>query len=250
MNRLLLTLTLVVTFAASAFAQKAQPQPKSQEEVNAILAVQDAADPNARIAAAQKLLKDFKDTEFKEFANYMMMLSYQQLNDFENMLIFGDETLKDNPDNVGVLLQLSFAIPTRTREFDLDKEEKLAKAEDYAKRAITLIPNLAKMDPNMLDEDWLNTKKDFMSQANESLGLIDIKRENYDSAIEHLTKALELASQQTGETFYHLANAYNKSGKKDLALDAVNKSIAAGGMQMVDGKNAAEVLKQEIEGSN
>jgi tetratricopeptide (TPR) repeat protein len=250
MIRLLVSVSLVAALAVGAFAQKAQPQPKSQEEVNAILAVQNEQDPNARVAAAKKLLADFKDTEFKEFANYMMMLSYQQLNDFENMLIFGDETLKFNPDNVGVLLQLSFAIPSRTREFDLDKEEKLSKAEDYAKRAITLIPNLEKMDPNMPDEDWLNTKKDFMSQANESLGLVAMKRENYDAAIEAFSKALELAGTQSGETYYHLASAYHKSGKKAEALEAVNKSIAAGGMQMTDGQNAAEVLKKEIEAAN
>jgi tetratricopeptide (TPR) repeat protein len=179
----------------------------------------------------------------------MMMLSYQQLNDFENMLIFGDETLKQNEDNVGVLLQLSFAIPTRTREFDLDKEEKLSKAEDYAKRAMTLIPNLQKMDPNLPDEQWLLTKKDFMSQAHESLGLIELKRENYDAAIESLTKALELAPEQTGSTFYHLANAYNKAGNKEMALETVNKSIAAGGMPMTDGKDAAQQLKEDIEGN-
>ena len=249
MHRLFLILSLVAAFTVSATAQD-QPQPKSQEEVDAIMAVQDAQDPTLRIAAAEKLLKDFKDTEFKEFANYMMMLSYQQLNDFENMLIFGDETLKHNADNVGVLLQLSFAIPTRTREFDLDKEEKLSKAEDYAKRAMTLIPNLPKMDPNLPDEEWLLTKKDFMSQANESLGLIALKRENYDAAIESLTKALELAEQQTGTTLYHLATAYHKSGNKDMALETVDKSIAAGGMQMTDGKDAAQDLKSEITGAN
>ncbi len=250
MKRLLVTLSLAAAMAVSAFAQQAQPQPKSQEEVDAIMAVQGAQDPTARIAAAEKLLKDFKDTEFKEFANYMMMLSYQQLNDFENMLIFGDETLKHNEDNVGVLLQLSFAIPTRTREFDLDKEEKLSKAEDYAKRAITLIPNLPKMDPNLPDEEWLATKKDFMSQANESLGLIAFKRENFDGAVESLTKAIELAEAPTGSTLYHLANAYHRGGDATKALEAVNKSIAAGGMQMTDGTNAAEDLKKKIEAAN
>lgn len=250
MNRLLVTLSLAAALAAGALAQQAQPQPKSQAEVDAILAVQNSQDPNLRIAAAQKLLEDFKDTEFKEFANYMMMLSYQQLNDFENMLLFGDETLKQNADNVGVLLQLSFAIPTRTREFDLDKEEKLSKAEDYAKRAITLIPNLPKMDPNLPDEEWLLTKKDFMAQANESLGLIALKRESHDAAVDYFTKALELAGTQTGDTFYHLATAYHKAGKKTEALDAINKSIAAGGMQLTDGQNAAEILKKEIEAAN
>src|SRR5690606_29059703 len=99
------------------------------------------------------------------------------LNDFENMMIYGEETLKHNPDNIGVLLQLSYAIPTRTREFDLDKEEKLNKAEDFAKRAVTLVPNQEKPNPNLSDDEWLLAKKDFMSQAHISLGLIELKRE-------------------------------------------------------------------------
>jgi tetratricopeptide (TPR) repeat protein len=113
-----------------------------------------------------------------------------------------------------------------------------------------LIPNLPKMDPNLPDDQWLATKKDFMSQANESLGLVALKRENYDAAVEAFTKALELAETQTGETYYHLATAYHKSGKKDQALDSINKSIAAGGMKMSDGQDAAAALKKEIEGAN
>lgn len=247
MKRLLLLSLAAGLMAATAFGQDAGPQPKSQEELDAIMAVQNAQDPDARIAAADKLLKDFKDTEFKEFANYMMMLSYQQKNDFENMLIYGENTLAENSDNVGVLLQISYALPTRTREFDLDKEEKLSKAEDYAKRAMTLIPNLAKPNPNIPDEEWLLSKKEFMSQANESLALVEMKRKNYAEAEGFLMKSLELAADQSGQTFYYLAQALQEQGKKDEALNAVNKSIEKGGMPLGDGTNAADKLKENIE---
>lgn len=242
MNRLLVTLSLAAALAVSALAQN-QPQPKSQAEVDAIMAVQNSQDPNVRIAAAQKLLKDFKDTEFKEFANYMMMLSYQQLNDFENMLIFGERTLEHNPDNVGVLIQLSSAIPLRTREFDLDKEEKLSKADDFAKRAMTLIPNMQKNDPNMTDDQWLLVKKDFMSQANEALGITALKRENTDEAVDYLMKAINLAGQQSGQTFYFLADAYQKQGKKTEAMNAAEKAAAAGDFSA----ELISQLKQKIE---
>ena len=248
--RLSVLTPLALALALALPAQQAGPQPKSQKELDAILAVQNAQDPNARIDAANKLLTGFKDTEFKEFANYMMMLSNQQLNDFENMLLYGEETLKHNPDNVGVLLQLSFAIPTRTREFDLDKDEKLNKAEDFAKRAIVLVPNLEKMNPDMADDEWLLTKKDFMAQAHESIGLVELKRENYDAAVESFTRALNMAANQTGETFYNLAMAYHKAGKKTEAMGAIDKSISNGGMPLANGQDAAQMLKQEIAGAN
>lgn len=233
---------LIALALACTAALWAQPQPKSQQELDAVMAIQNAQDPDARIAAAENLLKEFKDTEFKEFANYMTMLSYQQKNDFENMMVFGERTLEHNPDNVGVLLQLSYAIPLRTREFDLDKEEKLSKSEDFAKRAITLVPNLTKPDPNLPDEEWLLTKKDFMAQANESLGLVALKRENYDVASEQFRKALDLAPQQNATTFFYLAQALHKSGKNDEAMTAVDTAISKGfdaGM--------AGALKKQIE---
>lgn len=248
MKRFLLIAVAVMSFATFVLGQ--QPEPKSQEEFDAVMAVQTAADPEERAAAAKKLLTDFKDTQFKEFANYMLMISYQQLDDFENMMVYGEQTLEINPSNPGVLLQLAYAIPTRTREFDLDKEEKLTKAEDFATRALTLIPNLPKVDPNMADEDWLTTKKDFMAQANESLGIIAAKRQNYDQATSYLQKAIGLSSEPNAMTHYHLADSLLSAGKKEEALAAINQSITLGGIPMNGGTDAAQILKAKIEAAN
>jgi tetratricopeptide (TPR) repeat protein len=248
MTRLITQFVLALALTAPLFAQTpaAQPQPKSQEELDALIAIQEAQDPNVRIAASEKLLTDFADTEFKEFANYMMMLSHQQLNDYENMLLFGERTLEINPDNVGVLLQLSLAIPTRTREFDLDKDEKLAKAEDFARRATTLVPNLPKPSPDVPDEEWLMTKKDFMAQANEALGVVALRQKNYDEAVASLTKAIDLAVEQVPMTFYHLAEALHGQGKNPEALNAAEKALAGGGSVA----QLAEDLKKKIEAGN
>lgn len=249
MNRIIISALVALTLVggllaqgAGTPAQQAGPQTKSQEELDAVLAIQNATDPQVRVDAAQNLLKNFPKSEFVEMANYMAMLSYQQLNDFENMMIFGEKTLESNPDNVGVLISLAYAIPTRTREFDLDKDEKLAKAEDFAKRSLTLIPNMPKLDPNVPDEQWLMAKKDFMAQANESLGLVAVKRGEHAEAEILLKKALNLAAEQDAQTLYNLALALKGQDKRDEALDVVNKSIAAGGVG-----DHAQRLKTELE---
>lgn len=252
MNRWILALALALSLTAPVVAQdaapaeaaeQAGPQPKSQEELDALMAVQNAAGPEDRAAAADKLLKDFPETEFTEFANYMQMLAYMEMNDFDNMVIFGERTLEINPENVGVLLQLASTIPTRVGTFDLDKEEKLGKAEDFANKAMTLVPNLAKMDPAMTDDQWLLVKKDFMGQANEALGLVAAKRDDHAKAVEFLTKSLTLASQQSSQTFYFLAESYQKQGKKDEALNAINKTLELGNFPT----SIATALKTKIE---
>jgi tetratricopeptide (TPR) repeat protein len=224
-------------------------QPKSPEEVNALIALQNAQTPEQRIEAAEKLLTDFKDTEFKETANYVLMLAHQQKNDFENMLLFGERVLSINPDNTGALISLANAIPMRTREFDLDKDEKLAKAEDFAKRALTLIPNQEKPSPDMPDDQWLMAKKDFMASVYESLGLVAMKRKIYDSAEENFRKSIDVGSEQPAAAFFYLGQALKEQGKKDEAIAALDQAITRGDFQLGDGRPAAATLKAEIQNS-
>jgi len=249
MKKLLLSLVLASLAAGVAAAQG--PQPQSQEEINALIAVQNAADPNAKIEAGQALLKDFKDTEFKAWTNLQMMIAAQQLNDYERLMVFGQETLSHDPTEVGALLTLAEVIPMRTQEFDLDKEEKLNQAEDYAKQALKVIPVKSNPNPEQIpEEQWLMAKKDFMATANKALGLVESKRGNTDDAVGYFQQSLEVAAQQDPSVFYFMAEAYQKDGKKAEALDAINKSIAAGGLPMGNGTNAADVLKEKIEAMN
>ena len=245
MKRFATTVALCLALNVSLLGQ----QPKSQEELDVIRAMYNAATPDERIQAAQKLLTDFKDSDFIELANYSLMAAYQEKDDFENMLLYGERTLSINPNNAGALLSLATAIPIRTREFDLDRDEKLAKAEDFAKQALVLIPNLDKPNPDLPDEQWLMAKKDYMGSAYESLGLVSLKRENFAVAEEQFRKSLEISAQQTAAGFFYLGEALNGQGKKEDAINALDQSISRGDVPLGDGRGAAAVLKAQIQGA-
>lgn len=104
-----------------------QPQPKSKGEADALMAIFNTQDVDVRIKAAEELLTKYVDTEFKTVALQIIAASYQQKNDFEKMVIYAERTLESDPDNYVAMLMLASAIPQRTREFDLDREEKLAR---------------------------------------------------------------------------------------------------------------------------
>ena len=251
MIKTLAALVTVFTLSVLAFGQDPAaaptgPQAKSQEELNAMLLCQQAPDTDLRIESCNKLIAEYPDTEFKEVASYLLMLSYQNKNDFESMLIFGEQTLELNPENIGALISLSYVIPLRTREHDLDKEEKLAKAEDLAKRAMVLLPAIPKVNPEMADEDWLMMKKGFMSQLHESMGIIASKRQDYPTAEDSYRKMLQVADKQTGTMFFRLAEALKQQEKYDEALNMLDQSIARGGQKMAGGRDAAEIMKAEI----
>ena len=137
---------IAISFAlvAGLALGQAQPKPKSQKEVEAIQAIFSAQDPDGRIAAAEKLLTDFADTEFKAIALQVAAASAQQKNDFEKMVVYAERTLEADPKNYAAMLMLANGIAQRTREFDLDKEEKLTRSEKYAKNAMDIVKTAAK----------------------------------------------------------------------------------------------------------
>ncbi len=218
---------LVLT-AGLAFAQKPakQPKPKSQKEVDAINAISSAAEPAARIAAAENLLTKFADTEFKAFALQVAAASAQQMNDFEKMVIYSERTIEADPQNYPAMLMLASGIAQKTREFDLDKEEKLQRSEKYARQSIELINTSVKPRPEITDEQWEVAKKDYLAQAHEALGLAAMVRKKYDVAASEFKTSTDVAPAPDQATMVRLAAAYNLSGKPDSALPVLDKLMA------------------------
>lgn len=243
-------LSIIVAGLVCVAALLAQmPQFKSQEEVDAFMKVQGALTAQERASAGAEFLAQHPQSEAVGLASYMTMLAYQQLNDFDNMLLYGDMVLDSNPQpgvKAGTLISLANAIPTRTREFDLDKEEKLGKAEDYAKEAMGLIPTLPKMDPNMTDDQWLSTKMEFMSQCHEAVGAVELKRENFSEAEASLRKALEMAPAPVPFTMYNLATALSKQGKNEEAAELADRCTAGGGVMTGAGTDLCAELKKGL----
>src|SRR5436853_7501589 len=108
---------LFALVAGTVFGQ-AQPKPKSQKELEAIQAIFNAQDPDSRIAAAEKLLTNFADTEFKAIALQVAAASAQQKNDYEKMTVYAARTLEADPNNYSDMLMLARGRAQRTREFD------------------------------------------------------------------------------------------------------------------------------------
>lgn len=216
-TRILLSLALV---SGLAFGQ-AQPKPKSQKEVDAIQAIFNAQDPDSRIAAAEKLLTDFADTEFKAIALQVAAASAQQKNDFEKMVVYAERTLEADPKNYPAMLMLANGIAQRTREFDLDKEEKLKRSEKYAKDAMEIVKTAPKPRPDIPDADWENAKKSYLAQGYEALGLNAMVRKKYGDAATQFQSALEASPEPA--TAVRLAAAYNLSNQPDQAIATLDK---------------------------
>lgn len=223
--------TLLAGLAAAALltaqtANPKQPKPKSQPEVEAITAVFNATDPDTRIAAVEALITKFADTEFKSTALYLATDASAQKNDVAKILIYGDRTLQADPQHFGAMLVMARALAQTTREFDLDKEEKLTRAEKLANDALALTPKAVKPRPDLPEDQWEAVKKDFEAQAYEAKGLAALVRKNLNGAVTNLQTAYDVQPQKDPATMVRLAAALADSGKHDEAIALCDKISA------------------------
>jgi len=217
-------------------ASTKQPKPKSQKEVDAFNAMLSAPDDDARIAAADALLTKFADTDFKPLALYIATAACQSKNDFEKMVIYGERTLEADPQMYGVMLMLASGYASKTKEFDFDKEEKLTKAEKFAKEGIALAKTAPKPNPGMTDEQWDSARRDFIAQGHEALGMAASVRKKYDVAVVSYKEALATQPKPDATTMLRLASSLNQLGKWDEALPLLDK--------VKDSPDAVPVVKQ------
>jgi tetratricopeptide (TPR) repeat protein len=220
---------------------------KSEKEKQAILAVQVASTPDERIQAIEKVLTDFADTEFKVPLLQMAVQSEQQKDDFERTVFYADRLLKADPNNTFALVTLAAETARHTRENDLDKDEKLAKVDKWAKDAIEAAKVMPKIRADVSDADWDGFKKDLEAQAYVAMGMADALRKNLEGAAADYRKSLETtAPAQNAATLVRLAQVYLSTGKLDNAAFTLDKALSTPNIP-AQIKSIAESMKTDVE---
>lgn len=237
--------TLTWTVLAIGYWPLWAQKPKSQKEQQAILAVQLAKTPDERVAAIEKVLTDYADTEFKVPLLTMAVQSEEQKDDYTQTVFYADRLLKADPNNAFGLVTLAAETARHTRENDLDKDEQLAKVDKWAKAGIEAAKVMPKIRADVSDADWDAVKKDMEAQAYVALGMADAVRKNYDGAAENYRKSLETGSAPNPATYVRLAQVYASSGKLDNAMFTLDKAINTPNVPDQI-KNIATSMKNEI----
>lgn len=230
--------------ALTPSAMQAQ-KPKSQKEVEALQAIQTAKTPDAQVQAIENVLTKFADTEYKNLLLQMAMQIESQKGDYAQTLFYAERLLEADPKNAFAMVTISGETARHTREFDLDKEEKLAKVEKYAKEAIEASKTMPKTRADLTDEQWDGVRKDLQSQAYEALGMAAMVRKKVDDAISAYKQAIATAASQDPATLVRLGQAYMDAGKFDEANDVFDKAIATPNVNPTV-KAVAEEKKAEL----
>ncbi len=212
--------------ASLAWGQK----PKTQKEAEAVNAVVAAKTPDDRIKAVDDLLSRFKDTEYKPIVLFMAAQAAEQKGDSVNALIYGNRALEADPKNYQAMLLVSGELARGTKEFDLDKDEKLNRATKLANDAITTVGTAQKPNPQIPDDQWAAIKKDMIAEAHDTLGTVATVNKKYDAAIKEYQTSIDGASTQDPATSIRLASVYTDSKRYDDSIALLDKTIATPGL--------------------
>lgn len=216
----------VLALAVAVPGLLAQPKPKSQPEFEALKAMFDAQTADSRIAACENVLTKFADSDFKATALYFEALSYEQKGNYEQSVVFGERTVEADPKHYQAMLMLATAIAQHTKEFDLDRAEKLAQVDKYAKSALVVLKDAPKPNANLSDDQWAGAKKDFTAQAHAALGMGALASKKLDVAETEFKTALEVAANPDPGVMVRLGRAYSEDGKYDEAIAQFDKVMA------------------------
>jgi tetratricopeptide (TPR) repeat protein len=222
MNKLMPAAVLVaLTFNSFAFAQK----PKSKKEIEALQAIQTAADDDARIAAIENLLTKFADTEYKIIVLEAAMDSARHKGDLLNTDLYAERLLEADPNNINALSTLAKDTADHIKEFDLDKDTQLKRVDELANKCLKAGAAATKPTQTMSEDEWAKRKGFYLADAHGALGSAAMIRKQYDVAIKEYQASLDIVKDPA--TSVRLAMADTAAGKYDDSIAILDPLLAA-----------------------
>ena len=182
-----------------------------------------AKDTVKRAGYLTRLAQAFPDSPYANQALGVAATSYLQAQNTPKMLEVANGLLAKDPNNVGMLLLLS--------DYYCDKADQLAKAETYAKKAISVLGTAPKPE-GVADDQWDRQKNLQKGLALSSLGQVNIEKKDNAQAVENLKAAAPLLKADDGSygrNQYRLGYALLNLRRTADAKDAFTQAASVNG---------------------
>jgi len=207
-------------------AAKRPPQAKTQPEFDAYKAAAAATDLAAMEKAADDFAAKFPDSELRVLLYRNAMHAYQNTNNAEKTEAMGRKVLAIDPDDPDSLTTVAEVIAERTRDTDLDKDQRYSEGMKMAERALTTVDTDIAVPPGTPQEKLDAYKSGIRSQAYSTMGTIQYNQNNFPAAQEYFQKAIDaFPSQPYAPDLLRLALSLDKQQKYEEALKACNRAV-------------------------
>ena len=210
---------------AAAPQGKRPPAAKTQPEFEAYKAALALTDAAAAEKAADDFAAKYPDSELRAVLYKSAMQKYQAANNADKMLDMAQKSLTFDADDPEALVGAAQVLAERTRDTDLDKDQKLAEAKKYAERALVTVDTdvpTAGYPPDKVDL----FKRFIRSEAYAIIGTLAANAKNYPEAETNLRKSVEVFPEQVDSVaVLRLAIALDNENKVPEALKYANQAV-------------------------
>ncbi len=212
--------------ATPAPQTKTPPQAKTQPEFDAWKAAAAATDPAAMEKSADDFATKFPNSELRILLYKSTMRAYQNANNAEKTEAMGRKVLALDGDDPEALEAVAQVIAERTRDSDIDKDQRFADALAMAQKATQTVDTDISV-PALTPKEKIDAYKAYLlSTAYSIIGAIQYKKENYAAAQENLQKSIDaFPSDPDPVVVLRLALALDKQNKYPDALKVCNRAV-------------------------
>lgn len=217
---------------------KHPPQAKTQPEFDAWKAASANTDPAAFEKAADDFATKFPDSELRSLLYKNAMRLYQNANNGEKTEAMGRKVLGFDGDDPEALVIVAEVIAERTRDTDLDKDQRYDEATKMAEKATTTVDTDVNV-PAGTPQDKLDAYRSLLrSNAYSIVGTIAYKKDNFPVAQENLQKSIDAYPAQLDPVVVlRLALSLDKQQKYPEALKVANRAV-----EVAQAQNNAQVV--------
>ena len=227
--------------AAAAPAGKRQPQAKTQDEFAAYKAAAALTDPAAQEKAAGDFATKFPESELRSLLYKAVMHGYQQANNADKMMEMSEKILTYDADDPEALLGVAQVLAERTRDTDLDRDQRLAESRKDAQRALVTVDT--DVPSTGYPPEQLNAFKGFLrSEAYAILGTLDFNAKAWADAEGNLRKSIDAFPQQVDPiAVFRLSVSLDMQNRYPEALKYANQAVDL----TKEGTNAGDAARKE-----
>ena len=205
---------------------KRPPQAKTDPELAAWKAAAANTDPAALEKAADEFATKFPDSELRVLLYQSAMRSYQNANNAEKTEAMARKVLSLDPDNPEALALVAEVIANRTRDSDIDKDQRFAEGTTMAQKAIQTVDTDISVPAGTPQEKIDAYKALLRSNAYSTLGIIEFKKDNFSGAADYFQKSIDVyPSDPDPWVVLRLALTLDKEAKYPEALKVANHAV-------------------------
>lgn len=230
---------------AAPLTLESAPPPVTAEEEAGYKSFNDAPneDPAKKDQVGMDFLQKYPQSRYRAQIYSWQVKYYYSKGQTDKMEVAGDKELELYPNDAQTLAILASVLPRAMNANTPDPQKRLAKAEQYAQKALDLVPTLPKPD-NMTDDAFVKGKNLISAMAYSGLGLVAFRRGKFADAIPHFEKSVQLDPQPDPVNLYLLGICNEKTSHFDDAVTDFSKCADfPGGLQATCKQNIDEAKK-------